>query len=196
MKLLALFDIVTVPPPPRVTFPSSTNSVLEPAEPSVIVPALLMLLPKTFRTMPLLIVRPSAAWLNVRLPTWALPRSSCTAALAVPMVTSTVLLLGTPALQLPALLQWMPSPLPVQLSDVLGGFTALAARCTGAAAVSAMALDRGRSESWRFALERLCPNMRLEKAKSATRTQNKLVRLATRAEIGRIGSSLCEKNRF
>src|SRR5207244_8216559 len=94
--------------------------------PNVIVPALLMVLPKTFRTMPFAIVRPSVAWLSVRLPTEAL-RLSITEAVVVPMVTSTVLLLGMPLFQFAALFQLTPSPPPVQLSLVFGGSALLLA---------------------------------------------------------------------
>jgi hypothetical protein len=62
---------------------------------------------------------------------------SFTAAVVVPIVTSTVLLLGTPALQLLALFQLVPSPRPVQLSEVFGG-AALFFAATRADAVAAI----------------------------------------------------------
>src|SRR2546425_4628417 len=111
MKFGPLLPRTRLPPPVRVTVAASIErKVLFPVEPSVIVPALLIELPNTLKDRLLATVRPSAEWLKVRLPTEA-EMSSITDAVVVPMVTSTVLPLGTPALQLPALLQWVPSPL-------------------------------------------------------------------------------------
>src|SRR3977135_4220247 len=128
--------MVSVPPPLRDTFAAfTTNSVTLFDEPSVIVPALLMALPKTLRAMPFAIVRLSPEWLSVRLPTEAV-RLSFTDAVVVPMVTSTVLLLGTPLFQLAALFQLVPSPLPVQLSLVFGGgIGRIPAECAGARSI-------------------------------------------------------------
>ncbi len=66
MKLLVLFDSVTVSPPPRVTFPCSTNSVVKPAEFICRVPSCEYVPASRFSTAPLSILNvPPAALLIV-----------------------------------------------------------------------------------------------------------------------------------
>src|SRR5260370_15453025 len=121
MKFAPLVPRTTLPPPDSFTVAASIARIVPlPVEPRVMVTALLIELPNTLKVRLFPIVRLSPAWLSIRLPTEAL-MLSFTAAVVVPIVTSTVLLLGTPALQLLALFQLVPSPRPVQLSEVFGG---------------------------------------------------------------------------
>src|ERR1051326_7025346 len=121
MKFWALLDIVKVPVPLRVTLELPIfSSVVLPVEAIVMLPLFVMLVPSTVRTKAFLRVQLSAA-LTVMLLMVAETSSRTDEAEPVPVISTSVLLLGSPADQLPALFQLPPPAEFVKVSAVAGG---------------------------------------------------------------------------
>ena len=118
-----LFDIVRVPLPLRVRFPSSTSSVKFPDEFRFKFP-LLAMLPEASRTSPFRMFRVSPELLRVRVPNIPPLTFMFTLAEAVPMVTASEPV-GTPLVQFPAVPQSLSPALPVHESAVSGGSVAV-----------------------------------------------------------------------
>src|ERR1700729_4071563 len=127
ITLLTLADMVSVPPPPRVTLPSITSFVVLPSEFIEIVPALARLLPEPemVRTVALFIVRASPL-LIVRLFAEPLTFKVTVDATGLPLSIKTALLaVGIPVDHSAALFQF-PTP-PSQISLVMVVWTTLGA---------------------------------------------------------------------
>jgi hypothetical protein len=105
ITLAVLLDMVIVPPPLSVTFAAPIDrSVKLPVEFIEIVPALLIVLPLTLSVVPLLKLKASVLDPRVRLAVTAPLIFSVTVEPAV-LMHELVLLVGMPALQLPATFQ-------------------------------------------------------------------------------------------
>src|ERR1700722_3373194 len=105
------------------------------------------------------------------------------------MVTA-LLLVGTPALQLPAVVHWPSPAVPFQVSPVSGG----GAFCVAFFAAAAMlatgcALSRVGCEAFFFDPES-CAEANVLKGRVASRQRTVIHRMATREDAGRMGDSI------
>jgi hypothetical protein len=180
-----LFDSVTVPLPLRVTLPSNTSSVKLPDEFRLRVPVLVML-PKASRIPPFRMFRTSPALLRASAPKLPVAPDKFTLAEAVPMVTA-LELVGTPALQFPAVFQLLSPAVPVHESEVRGGGVLSVALRADATLARGCWLNSDCCESLRRARTASCAEAEPSTLIRAARKQRTVIhRVTARRDAGRM----------
>src|SRR5580700_524564 len=188
IKLLPLFDMLSVPVPLSVMPDTPTiNWVVPLLEPRLIDP-LFAMLPLIVRLSPFTMFNESPELLRVSVP--ALPATFRFTAVELPPMVTALELVGTvPRLQLPAVPQ-LPSPaVPVHVSEVSFGVPPASAVTPAAAPASGRWLDIALFES--FSFDPACAEANPSRLKTLESRQRTVIdSVTTREDVGRMGNSI------